>query len=108
MGVVRFRLWAPATEMAALLPGSKPIIHTNFVNTDSVMGFPRSSSFCRHTTLRTLRDDLKLERLKKGCIFYDLLTCSDTTTFSLKTRSRMMKAIRFSRQNDASSRARTT
>ena len=46
--------------------------------------------------------------IAKWWIFNDLLTCSGTTTFSLKTRRSRMKAITFSRQNDASSRARTT
>ena len=67
MGVARSQLWAPATNMAALSRGCKPIIQTNLVNTDSVMDFPRSSSFCRHTTLRALLDDPKLERLLLRC-----------------------------------------
>lgn len=64
MGVARSRLWAPATNMAALSRGWKPIIQTNLVDTASVMGFPRSSSFCPHTTLSALRDEPKLERLR--------------------------------------------
>lgn len=62
MGVARSRLWAPATNMAALSRGWKPIIQTNLVDTASVMGFPRSSSF--YTTLSALRDEPKLERLR--------------------------------------------
>lgn len=76
MRVAHSHLLAPATKMAALLRGCKPTTQTNFVNTDSVMGFPRSRSFCRHTTLLgALRGDPKLERLREMSVLQGWRLC---------------------------------